>query len=125
VLEALNSCDNQHVLHCTLPAHFFCYGLQAVHDLLNARLPPQQSPRQALLQRAAAATARVHELRQLQQFNAAALSALPAAAQALVEGALRRFPEQAELLLQQQAAQLKGAVIPAVKAEVRVAMSVQ
>jgi hypothetical protein len=62
-------------------------------------------------------------LLQQQQFNAAALSALPAAAQASVKGVLLGFHSQAEQLLNSMADELQFEIIPAVKEEVSPTMS--
>lgn len=92
---------------------------QALHDLMLRRAPSQQTPSEALQQRAAAAQQHLHELLCQQQIGAAALSTLPDSAQGLVEAALQSFQEQAAVLVQQQADKLDSTTIPAVKAEVR------
>jgi hypothetical protein len=87
--------------------------------MLLRRSPSQASPREALLQRAAAAQQHLQELLTQQAVGGAALSALPESAQGVVKSALLKLRQQAELLVQQQAEQLERTVVPAVKAEVR------
>lgn len=87
--------------------------------MLLRRSPSQLSPREAMLQRAAAAQQHLQDLLTQQAVGGAALSTLPESAQGVVKSALLKFRQQAELLVQQQAEQLERTIVPAVKAEVR------